>query len=40
MKNPKEKKKVPEWSTEEMKDKANSRLKINTEEVIKWKGMS
>ena len=36
----KEKKTVKGWSTEEMKDKANSRLKINTEEVIKWKGMS
>ena len=28
------------WSTEEMKDKANSLLKEDTEEIIKWRGMS
>ena len=37
---PKEKKKVKGWSTEEMKDKANSRFKLDTEEMIKWRGLS
>ena len=40
VKNPKEKKKVPGWFTEEMKDKANSLLEVDTGEMIKWRGMS
>ena len=33
-------KKVEGWSTEEMKDKANSLLEVDTEEMRKWRGMS
>ena len=33
---PKEEKKVKGWSSEEMKDKVNSRFEIDTEEMIKW----
>ena len=36
----KEKKKVEGWSTEEMKDNANSHLEVDTEEMRKWRGMS
>ena len=36
----KEQKKVKGWSVEEMKEKANSRLEIDTEEMTKWRGMS
>ena len=35
-----EKKTVKGWSTEEMKDKANSLLEVDTEEMRKWRGMS
>ena len=36
----KEKKKVKGWSTEEMKGKPSSSLEEDTEEMIKWRGMS
>ena len=36
----KSKKNVDGWSTEEMKDKANSRFKIHMEEIMKWRGLS
>ena len=36
----KEKKKVKGWSTQEMKEKANSSLEQDTEDMIKWRGMS
>ena len=36
----KEKKKVKGWSTEEMKDKSNSRLDEDTEEMKEWRGLS
>ena len=34
------KKKVKGWSTEEMKDKVNSRVEIDTEEKLKWKALT
>ena len=34
------KKKVKGWSTEEMKDKVNSRVGIDTEEMLKWRALS
>ena len=33
-------KKVKGWSTEEMKNKGNSLLEEDTEEMTKWRGMS
>ena len=35
-----EKKKVKGWSTEEKKDKANSLLEEDTEEMRKWRSLS
>ena len=36
----KEKKKVKGWSIEEMKEKVNSLVEIDTEEMKKWRGLS
>ena len=40
VKDPKVKKKVKGWSTEEMEDKPSSSLEEDTEEMRKWRGMS
>ena len=40
MKGRKEKKKVPGWSTEEMKGKPNIAVVEDTEERRKWRGLS
>ena len=39
-KSPKEKKKVPGWSIEEMKEKPNIAVEEDTEEMRKWRGLS
>ena len=36
----KEEKRVKGWSIEEMKDKVNSLVEIDTKEMIKWRGLS
>ena len=40
MKGRKEKKKVPGWSVEEMKEKPNIAVLEDTEEMKKWRGLS
>ena len=38
VKNPKEKKNVPVWSVEEMKERPNILVEEDTEEIGKWRG--
>ena len=38
--NPKEKKKVPGWSIEEMKERPNIAVEEDTEEMKKWRDLS
>ena len=40
VKNSKGKKKVPEWSTEEMKEKPNFAVEEDTEEMKKWRELN
>ena len=40
LKNPKEKKEVPGWSVEEMKERPNIAVEKDTEEVKKWRSLS
>ena len=40
LKNPKEKKEVPGWSVEEMKERPNIAVEEDTEEVKKWRSLS
>ena len=40
MKNPKEKKKVPRWSIEEMKERPDTAVEEDTEEMKRWRSLN